>query len=101
MIIVYLTCADDAEADKISEELLDKKLIACSKKMLVKSSFWWEGKKDHANEVLLMLETVEEKFEQIEKEVQTLHSYDTPMLFSIAVSQTTKQVNEWLREELK
>lgn len=101
MLVVFLTCADDEEADKISNVLLDKKLIACSKKMSISSSFWWEGKKDNANEVLLMLETIDEKFLDIEKEVEKLHSYDTPMLFSIAVSQTTRQVSDWLEKEIQ
>jgi periplasmic divalent cation tolerance protein len=89
MIIVYLTCADNTEADKISNVLLDKKLIACAKKFPVNSKFWWKGEKDNANEVLVLLETVEEKFDKIEKEVKELHSYETPMLFSMQVSQTT------------
>lgn len=101
MIVVFLTCVDDEEADRISNVLLDKKLIACAKKMSIESTFWWQGKKDNAKEVLVILETVEDKFEQIEKEVKLLHSYDTPMLFSLVVSQTTKQVNDWLKKEVQ
>ena len=101
MIIVFLTCADDLEADKISSILLDKKLIACAKKFPVNSNFWWKGEKDSANEVLVLLETIEEKFEAIEKEVKKLHSYEIPMLFSIPISQTTAEVSKWLKEELE
>ncbi len=100
MIVVYLTCADENEADKISDLLLKKKLVACAKKIPIKSSFWWEGKIDKADEVLVMFETLDEKFDEIEKEVINLHSYETPMLFSIQVSNTTSAVKEWLREEL-
>lgn len=101
MIIVCLTCANDDEADKISAILLDKKLIACSKKLMIKSSFWWKGKKDKADEVLVMLETVKDKFKNIEKVVKEHHSYETPMIFSISISQTTEEVEKWLTEELK
>lgn len=101
MSVIYLTCADDDEADRISNALLDKKLIACAKKLPIESTFWWKGNKDSAKEVLVMLETVEDKFGQIEKEVKRLHSYDVPMLFSIVVSQTTDEVRQWLKKELQ
>ncbi len=100
MIIVYLTCADEKEADMISDTLLSKKLVACAKKLPIESAFWWEGKIDTAEEVLVMLETIEEKFDAIEHEVKELHSYDTPMLFSIQVHKTTDLVNKWLGEEI-
>ena len=100
MIIVYLTCANDKEADVICDALLDKRLVACAKRLPIESAFWWEGKKDSANEILTMFETVEEKFEEIERVATEIHSYETPMLFSIKVSQTTDKVTKWLREEL-
>lgn len=100
MIVIFLTCSDEVEADKISESLLDKKLIACAKKLPVNSKFWWKGEKDNANEILFLMETVEEKFAEIEQEVKVLHSYETPMLFSIPVDNTTTEVNTWLSENL-
>ncbi|MDO8269675.1 MAG: divalent-cation tolerance protein CutA [Candidatus Levybacteria bacterium] len=100
MIIVYLTCANEEEALRISEALLDKKLVACAKKLPINSSFWWEGKKDTASEILVLLETVEDKFEAIEAEVKVHHSYETPMLFAVSVLRTTEKVKKWLREEL-
>ena len=101
MIIAYLTCANEVEAEKISNELLDKKLIACAKKVSIESSFWWDGKKDKSEEILVMFETTEDKFENIEKEVEALHSYETPMLFALPVLKTTKSVEKWLDEVLK
>jgi uncharacterized protein involved in tolerance to divalent cations len=101
MIIIYLTCVNEGEAKRITDSLLDKKLVACAKKIPIESTFWWEGKKDKADEVLVMFETVEEKFEEIEKEVVSLHSYDTPMLFALSVVKTTRSVEKWLGEVLK
>lgn len=100
MIIVYLTCADDKEADKITGFLLDKKLIACSKKLSINSKFWWKGEKDSTNEVLVMFETIKDRFDEIENMVKAYHSYETPMLFSVSVLQTTETVKKWLKEEL-
>jgi len=101
MAIFMLTCANNAEADKIGKVLLEKKLIACCKKMPVASSFWWKGIIEQTDETVLMMESVEEKFGEVNKEVKKLHSYDTFILFSLPVGQTTKEVQEWLEKELE
>ncbi len=100
MAVYFLTCKDDFEAEKISKVLLEKKLVACSKKFLVESSFWWKNHIDNAREVVVMLESIEEYFEKINKEVKKLSSYETYILFSIPISKTTKGVEEWLKKEL-
>ena len=101
MAIYFLTCKDDFESEKISKVLLEKRLVACAKKFPVESSFWWKGKIDNAREVVVMLESIEENFEKIEKQVKKLSSYETYILFSIPVSKTTKGVGKWLKKELK
>lgn len=101
MSIFLLTCADDKEADKISRVLLEKRLIACAKKLPVSSSFWWKGKIDKSNETIVLLESVEENFKKVEKEVRKLHSYETFVLFSLPIGQTTNDVENWLKKELK
>ncbi|MCL5435142.1 MAG: divalent-cation tolerance protein CutA [Patescibacteria group bacterium] len=101
MAVYYLTCANNREADKISKVLLEKRLIACAKKVPASSMFRWKGKIDNAKEIVLMLESVEENFDKINAEVKKLSSYETYILFSIPVSKTTKGVEDWLKKELK
>ncbi len=101
MAVYFLTCANNREADKISKALLEERLIACAKKTPISSSFWWKEKIDNAKEIVVMLESVEENFDKINAVVNKLTSYETPMLFSIPVSKTTKEVEKWLKQELK
>jgi len=99
MAVYYLTCADDWEADKIAKSLLKKKLIVCAKQMPVASSSLWKGKLVQDKEILLILESIEENFDKIEKEIRKLHSHETFVLYSTPVK-TTRKVEEWIREEL-
>ncbi|MBI3984599.1 MAG: divalent-cation tolerance protein CutA [Candidatus Levybacteria bacterium] len=101
MAIYFLTCQGNFEAEKISKALLEKRLIACAKRLPVSSSFWWNNHIDNAKEVVVLLESIEENFAKIEKEVKKLSSYEVPMLFSVKVSKTTKIVEKWLKEELR
>lgn len=101
MTILYLVCSSETEADKIANVLLEKKLIACAKKLPVKSVFRWQGKLNKADEMLLLLETEDKFFNDIENEVSQLHSHKVFVMASIPVGKTSKGVTEWLTEELE
>ncbi len=100
MIILYLTCANKDEAKVISQALLEAKLIACARRSPVSSSYWWDGKISHDDEVLLMMESVEEKFDAIDSLVARLHTYDAYVLTAVPVLKTTPRVLAWLDETL-
>lgn len=98
--VLFLTCANDSEADKISQILLEKKLIICAKKTPVSSAFLWENKIQSSDETLLIMDSVVKNFEKINSEVKRLHSYKTFVLTSILIDQTTQEVKDWIKEEL-
>lgn len=100
MNVLLLTCVDKKEADKIANSLLKKKLIVCAKKTSVSSSFLWKNKIESSNEILLIMDSVIENFEKINSEVKKVHSYKTFVLTSLLVSQTTKDVESWVKKEL-
>ena len=101
MVLLFLPCANDAEAEKISQTLLEKHLIVCAKKTPVSSAFFWKGKIDKSGETLLVMESVEENYEEIEREVSNLHSYETFALTAIPVIKYSKGVEDWFKEGLK
>jgi len=97
---LWLTCTDKAEADIIAITLLVKHLIACAKQIVVTSDFHWQGKIEHAGEVLLLMESSLELFDQIEKEVKKLHSYDTFVLTATPIAKISKKARFWLEKNL-
>lgn len=100
LITLFLTCANQQEARKIADVLLDKKLAACVKATGVKSGFWWQGQREKANEVLLIIESAEDKFSEIEAAVRQLHSYETFALMAYPVLKSSKGVERWVRESI-
>ena len=99
--LLFLTCANRKEADLISQRLLKKHLIVCTKKLPVSSSFFWKGSIDKAKEIFLIMEGVEENFKAIESEVRKLHSYETFTLFALPVSRVSSGVIRWMKDGLK
>ncbi len=97
---LVLTCEDRAEAEKIAGALLDQKLIACAKFVPVDSCFWWQDKIVDEQEVMLLMESVTDKFDRIEAAVARLHSYDTFVLKSVPIQRVSQQATTWLKEIL-
>ena len=101
MSVLMLTCANQKEAGKITKSLLEKRLIVCAKSVSVSSSFLWKGKIESGDEVLILMDSIEENFAKINKEVRKLHSYKTFVLTSLAVNKTTKEVEDWIKKEFE
>ncbi len=98
--LLFLSCKNIKEADKISGQLLKEKLVICAKKISINSSYLWNKKIESAQEVLLIMDSVEENFEKINKEVKKLHSYKTYTLFMININKANKETVAWFKKEI-
>jgi periplasmic divalent cation tolerance protein len=96
---LVLKCGSHKEAQRIAAALLEKHLVACVEFSEVKSKYHWRGIIEEADEIKLTMESVAENFEQIEKEVAKLHSYDTFVLQQIPVTRVSKQALVWWLKE--
>jgi periplasmic divalent cation tolerance protein len=104
MILIYVTCKDKQEAEKIGKHLLEKRLCACINIIEgMKSIYFWppkSGKFEEANEVILVVKTVQDKFDSIEQEVLAIHSYTTPCLIGIPTTNVAKSYYAWIKGEV-
>lgn len=97
MILVYMTAKDKAEAMKIAKALLDKKLIACANIFdNVTSMYEWNGELCEEGEVVAILKSRHELFEQIRDEILLLHSYENPAIVSINADGVSDKFATWV-----
>jgi periplasmic divalent cation tolerance protein len=99
MILVYVTCRDRAEAERIAEHLLKKRLIACANMFPIESMYWWKGKITGDNEFAILGKTIEEKFPEIKKEVKKIHSYEVPCIIKWS-AEADEGFLAWLTKEV-
>ena len=99
-IFIYITNPTREEAKRVAKHLLEKKLIACANIFPVESLYWWEGKIAEENEVILVAKTTENKFEKINREVESIHPYKIPCVAKIPVALNEKYAI-WLKENIK
>ena len=95
-----MTCASKTEADKIALVLLQKHLIACGKQVAVGSDFLWKENVDHNDEILLIMDSREDLFDQIETEIKKIHSYETFVLQAVPVTRLSKDAEAWMQSGL-
>jgi len=85
-IVVFITAANGEEATRLAEMLVGAHLAACVQILPeMESVYRWEGKVERQAEILLLAKTTKDKFEDLEREVRALHSYETPEIIAVPV----------------
>lgn len=105
LILIYITCDNEEEARKIGMHLLKKHLCACFNMVDgMKSAYFWPPKSnqiEESSETILIVKTLQEKFDDVESEVLAIHSSDTPCLIAIPTVKVAKKYYEWIKGEIK
>lgn len=103
-IAIIVSCQNSDEAERISEALLKKKLAACCNIFPhINSVFLWppgKGRFDYADESILFAKTFDEKWQEFELTVRSIHSYENPEIIAIPLVHVTKKYLEWMEKEL-
>jgi len=101
VVLVTAPAQGDAAA-KIARTLVEERLAACVNRVpgLV-STYWWQGKIEEDEEVLLVIKTSEEKLEALLKRVPELHPYSVPEVLALPVAAGHGPYLEWLFAETK
>ncbi|MBD3261074.1 MAG: divalent cation tolerance protein CutA [Candidatus Altiarchaeales archaeon] len=99
MMLAYITCPSQDEAEKIAGQLIEAKLIACANLFPMESIYRWEGDIQNEQEYVLIAKTSGEKFGELKKRVKKIHPYDVPAILKIPV-EGEKEYVDWLQGEL-
>jgi periplasmic divalent cation tolerance protein len=98
-IVVLVSCGSEDEAVKIARLLVEKRLAACVNLVSpVRSIYRWEGKILDETEWILIIKTQKNKFNQLEKELRSLHSYAIPEIIGLSVVEGASSYLKWLEE---
>ncbi len=101
-IVVLLTAASGEEAARLADLLIGAHLAACVQILPeMESVYRWEGKIERQSEILLLVKTSRSRFEELEREVRALHSYETPEIIALPILAGSAPYLEWLSESLK
>lgn len=100
--VVFITAANREEAARLAEMLVGARLAACVQILPeIESIYRWQGKIEREAEVLLLAKSTRAKFEDLEREVRAIHSYETPEIVAVPATAVSGPYLKWLKESLE
>ena len=96
-LAVFITASNHDEARRIANTLVEEKLTACVQVLpQMESVYRWQGAIERQSEILLIAKTTTGSFDELEKRVRELHSYDTPEIVAVPIVAGSDAYLEWL-----
>ena len=101
MLIVLTTTPNIEEAEDLAQKIVAEKLAPCVQVLpQIKSFYFWESEVQKDSENLLLIKTLPEKFAELEKFIQTHHSYDVPEIVALESSEVSEKYLGWMKKYL-
>ncbi|MFA5078710.1 MAG: divalent-cation tolerance protein CutA [Dehalococcoidia bacterium] len=99
--VVLVTASGAEEGNKITSLILEKRLAACVNIVpKISSLFWWQGKIDAADEVLLIIKTRTSRVKAIVDAVKSVHSYTVPEVIALPIVAGNEGYLDWIDGEV-
>ena len=97
--VVLVTAPDMDLARRLAKGALEAKLAACANIVpAVESHYWWNGKLESSDEVLLMFKTRQQLLPKLERAVREIHPYDTPEFVALPLTTVSRKYLAWLTD---
>lgn len=98
--IVILSTAPDADkAAEIAKSLVEEHLAACVNIVPgLRSIYRWEGKITDDAEVLCIIKTARDRFDQVAARIKSLHPYSVPEVIALPIIKGFEPYLEWVRK---
>ena len=96
-VFVYTTYPSAVEAEAAGRALLERRLAACVNILPgMVSLFWWEGKIDRGDEVVMIIKTRAGLAEAVRAAVRQMHTYTTPAILVLPIESVDPDYHAWI-----
>jgi periplasmic divalent cation tolerance protein len=101
-VFVYTTYPSVVEAEQAGRALVEKRLCACVNILPgMVSLYWWRGKIDRGEEVVMIIKTRASLAEPVRAAVKQMHSYSTPAILVLPVENVDPEYHAWIVAEAR
>ena len=102
-VVVLVTCGSEAEARRIAQALVRRRLAACVNVLSpqITSIYRWMGKIDRTKETLLLIKSSTKRLAALHAAVTRLHSYNVPEFIALPVIAGSPAYLHWLADCLR
>lgn len=94
--ILFCTCGAD-QAEALAEALVGERLVACVNALAgARSTYRWEGRIEHDEEVVLLMETRDTLVDAAVERLRALHAYDVPKIVVLDPERVDPAYRDWV-----
>ena len=99
-VFVYTTYPSTVEAEAAGRTLVERRLCACVNILPgMVSLYWWQGKIDRGDEVVMIIKTRATLAEAVRVAVKAMHSCSTPAILVIPIENVDPDYHAWIVAE--
>lgn len=99
--VLFVTAPSLEEARTLARSLLEDRLVACVNLVPgVESMYWWEGRLEESQEVLLVLKTRTDRVPDLIDRVRERHPYSVPEVVSWPLGPGNPDYLRWVATEV-
>lgn len=99
-VFVYTTYPSVVEAETAGRALVERRLCACVNILPgMVSLYWWQGKIDRSDEVVMIIKTRAGLAEAVNAAVRAMHSYTTPAILVLPIEHVDPDYHAWIVRE--
>jgi periplasmic divalent cation tolerance protein len=99
-VFVYTTYPSLVEAERAGRRIVERRLAACVNILPgMISHYWWEGKVERGEEVVMIFKTRATLAEAVRVAVKETHSYTTPAIVVLPVEGGDPEYLGWVLAE--
>lgn len=99
--MIMTTAGSQDEAEGLAAMLVQEQLAACVQITSITSTYTWQGGLNKDAEWLLLIKTRADLYGQVEDALLKHHSYDTPEIIQVPITQGSRDYLVWIDENTK
>lgn len=97
---VITMVSEKRDAERLTKEILDKRLGACVQIMgPFKSVYRWKGRVEKAMEWACVIKTRRTLYKKVETAIKRIHPYEVPEIIAIPIVEGSRDYLKWLSDE--
>lgn len=101
-LMVITSMPDLAAAKQLARDLVEQRLAACVSILpSVQSVYHWQGTVQEADELVLLIKTVEARYSELETAIRAMHPYALPEIVALPMVAGLPAYLAWISAETK
>ena len=101
-LICFCTCPDTDTAERLGEALVEERLAACVNILPgLRSVYRWQAEVERADETLLLIKTVRERFDALSARIKALHPHELPEVLAVEAAAGLPAYLRWVADETR